>query len=136
VASDQTPQKYKNLISANALGTGVFLQVGASGETFVTFEQNLDYEVCAQRGHNFAAFKWIPLSVSDYAAVVSSRCRLAGEPCSISCDADGCLCNKSRQECVDASGNSPMPPNTNSSSSNNQNDDSSVLEKSLSYSKW
>lgn len=128
MASNQTPQKYKDLASQNALGTAVFLQVGASGETLVTFEQSLSYEICMQRGQRFAAFKWVPRTIASYEAVVGSRCRLVGEQCSISCDADGCLCDTARQQCADSSGNSQTPPGTGNLSSGTQGDESGAFE--------
>jgi hypothetical protein len=108
VASDQTPGAYK-AYPESQLGTGVFLRVGASAESMVTFEQNINYAICIQRGQDFAAFKWIPLAIATYMDVEASRCRIVGEACSISCDAHGCLCDTNRGECVDASGNSTLP---------------------------
>jgi hypothetical protein len=112
LASDQTPKRYREMATTSHRGTGVFLRTAASGETLVTLEQNLSYEVCVRQGQSFVAFKWIPAAVASFAQVGSSRCRLVGERCTDSCDADGCLCNPARQQCVDASGNSQMPPNT------------------------
>ncbi len=63
MAADQTPEEYQALASPTILGTGVFLQKGASGETMVTFEQNLTYDLCKARGDKFSAFKWIPMEV-------------------------------------------------------------------------
>ena len=134
MASDQTPQNYKDLSVQGELGTGVFLQTGASRETMVTFEQNLSYDLCEQRGEAFAAFKWVPLSVTSYAGVVDSRCRLVGEPCSNTCDADGCLCNPASKQCADASGNSQLPPKGNLTSGNTGNE-CAVAEASGSHSR-
>jgi hypothetical protein len=135
LASDQTPQRYKDLVPQGHLGTGVFLQIAASGGTMVTFEQNLSYELCAQRGDEFAAFKWVPLPIASYAAVVGSRCRLVGELCADSCDADGCLCNSARKQCVDASGNSLVPPHTGSVTSGDFGETPAVIEIAGSYSR-
>jgi hypothetical protein len=123
MASDQTPEGYKQLAAASPEGTAVFLRVDASGETTVLFEQNLTYQQCVAAGQEFLAFKWIPATVSSFEAVVNSRCRLAGEACAVTCDADGCLCDTRKHQCVDASGNSNLPPNTNESSSGNQIDE-------------
>jgi hypothetical protein len=133
VASNQTPQKYQVLVRQGNNGTGVFLRVGASGETLVTFEPNLSYEACVQVGQGFAAFKWIPASVSSYASVVNSRCRLVGEACLDSCDADGCLCNAASQQCADASGNSQLPPPLGGSNAGDLNDEPAVVEISGQY---
>lgn len=123
MASDQTPESYRQLAAASPEGTGVFLRVEASGEATVLFEQNLTYQQCVRSGQDFLAFKWVPASVSSFDAVVNSRCRLSGEACAVTCDADGCLCDTRKQHCVDASGNSNLPPNTNESSSGNQVDE-------------
>ena len=119
--SDQTPERDRVIgQDAQQLGTGVFLQIGASGETMVTFQQNLTYQDCADVGGDFEAFKWVPLARASFAAVMDSRCELVGEPCSKSCDAMGCLCNRAAGQCVDASGNSNLPPITGSSNSGSQ----------------
>jgi len=135
MASDQTPVKYKILAPQGRLGTGVFLRIGASGDTLVSFEPNLTYERCVQRGVSFAAFKWVPLQVANYAAVVDSRCRLVGELCSTSCDADGCLCNAAVQKCVDASANSQKPPHSGGLTSGDYGEVPLVGELEGSYSR-
>ena len=135
MATNQTPQRYKDLATEGASGTGVFLRSGASGETLITFEQNLSYELCVERGTDFAAFKWVPVSVASYAAVVDSRCRLVGERCTDSCDADGCLCNPARGECADSSGNAQLPPGSGNLTSGITGEEYAVSEIAGSYSR-
>ncbi len=131
MASNQTPQRYREIATTSHRGTGVFLRTGASGETLVTLEQNLSYEVCVRQGQGFVAFKWIPATVASFSQVAGSRCRLVGERCTDSCDADGCLCNPARQQCVDASGNTQMPPNTGGLKSGDENEPALVEMSSL-----
>jgi hypothetical protein len=137
LASNQTPQSYIEQ-AEETRGTGVFLRKGVSGESLVTFQQNLSYESCVDLGGQYLAFKWIPASVSSYSAVVDSRCKLVGERCSKSCAADGCLCDPTRQQCVDASSSSNLPPNTGGSQSGDQVDEPELVEttEKYAYGRW
>jgi hypothetical protein len=119
LASNQTPRRYIDQAKMSR-GTGVFLQATASGENRVVFEQNLAYDACVALGKEYLAFKWVLFSIASYSKVVDSRCKLAGERCSKSCDADGCLCDTEREVCVDVSGNSQLPPNTGGSESGDE----------------
>jgi hypothetical protein len=124
MASDQTRQQYVEQINSEEQGTGVFLRIGASGDTTVSFRQNLSYDRSRQLGEGFAAFRWVPTRVMSYEGVVGSRCEVVGERCSgrpggFGCGKiPGCLCNPVRGECVDASGNSSPSPNSTEEDAN------------------
>jgi hypothetical protein len=109
MALDQTPEEYIQVSKTELRGTAVFLSILAGGGTFVSFGQNISYEEATTRGEEYAAFKWIPLSVASYAQVVNATCPTPGERCYGRCQAIGCVCNPSTSTCVDASQNGGGP---------------------------
>jgi len=117
LASDQTPKRFLRFDQEGQKGTGVFLQLGASGQPMVSFRPNLSYASCIRLGQDFLAFKWIPLAIASYAVVQAARCTVVGEDCKKSCKSIGCICNTATNKCVDSSSSAGNPPGSSSSNS-------------------
>lgn len=89
-------------------GTGVFLKIGVSNSTIVSFKDHITYAECVSDGEalDYEAFKWIPQRAASYSLVINSRCTTPGARCNSGyCAGHGCLCSSTLNQCVDSSGN-------------------------------
>jgi hypothetical protein len=105
---NQTLADYIPAAHDSERGTGVFLKVGVSNSTIISFKDDITYAECVSNGQtlDYEAFKWIPQRVASYSLIINSRCTTPGARCSSGyCAGHGCLCSSTLSQCVDSSGN-------------------------------
>jgi hypothetical protein len=106
--ANQTLAEYIPANRNSERGTGVFLKIGVSNSTIISFKDDITYAECVSEGttRDYEAFKWIPQRVASYSLVLNSRCTTPGARCTGGiCVGHGCMCSSTLNQCVDSSGN-------------------------------
>jgi hypothetical protein len=112
---DQTDWKWLANLTANQLGTGIYLlppvpppgrpqlpgphSRSPFGPPYKMLQPNVTYDVCKQNACVVQAmvFKWVPETIASFSDIEQTQC--SAGPCTDTCVTPGCLCSPDKGVC-------------------------------------